>query len=104
MDIWLFAFVSVYRVVVCATCMLVTFFYFKQKTSYEMRISDWSSDVCSSDLHPERARAGELGGGGHPLRDGEPDQDATEDLEAGGDFRHDEHPDEIGRASWRERV
>src|SRR3546814_1266304 len=25
-------------------------FYFKQKTSYEMRISDWSSDVCSSDL------------------------------------------------------
>src|SRR3546814_1736240 len=26
------------------------FFFFKQKTSYEMRISDWSSDVCSSDL------------------------------------------------------
>src|SRR3546814_2795435 len=26
------------------------FFYFKQKTAYEMRISDWSSDVCSSDL------------------------------------------------------
>src|SRR3546814_2100506 len=36
--------------------MLVTsrscsfFFFFKQKTAYEMRISDWSSDVCSSDL------------------------------------------------------
>src|SRR3546814_20980666 len=42
------------------------FFFFKQKTAYEMRISDWSSDVCSSDLaerrrhhaagHPEGAR------------------------------------------------
>src|SRR3546814_10537627 len=31
-------------------CMLC-FFFFKQKTAYEMRISDWSSDVCSSDLH-----------------------------------------------------
>src|SRR3546814_4968638 len=29
------------------------FFFFKQKTAYEMRISDWSSDVCSSDLHSE---------------------------------------------------
>src|SRR3546814_4172210 len=28
-------------------------FFFKQKTAYEMRISDWSSDVCSSDLRPE---------------------------------------------------
>src|SRR3546814_5612370 len=37
------------------------FFFFKQKTAYEMRISDWSSDVCSSDLdillqHRDRAR------------------------------------------------
>src|SRR3546814_5522092 len=30
--------------------MCMCFFYFKQKTAYEMRISDWSSDVCSSDL------------------------------------------------------
>src|SRR3546814_12377995 len=30
--------------------MLLYFFFFKQKTAYEMRISDWSSDVCSSDL------------------------------------------------------
>src|SRR3546814_4757426 len=30
--------------------MLLFFFFFKQKTAYEMRISDWSSDVCSSDL------------------------------------------------------
>src|SRR3546814_17540791 len=29
---------------------MLCFFFFKQKTSYEMRISDWSSDVCSSDL------------------------------------------------------
>src|SRR3546814_1797474 len=31
-------------------CVFVCFFFFKQKTAYEMRISDWSSDVCSSDL------------------------------------------------------
>src|SRR3546814_9041446 len=30
---------------------MVYFFFFKQKTAYEMRISDWSSDVCSSDLY-----------------------------------------------------
>src|SRR3546814_6970405 len=30
--------------------MCLFFFFFKQKTAYEMRISDWSSDVCSSDL------------------------------------------------------
>src|SRR3546814_4943416 len=29
---------------------ILLFFFFKQKTAYEMRISDWSSDVCSSDL------------------------------------------------------
>src|SRR3546814_19328298 len=29
---------------------MLYFFFFKQKTAYEMRISDWSSDVCSSDL------------------------------------------------------
>src|SRR3546814_3127917 len=43
----------------------VIFFFFKQKTAYEMRISDWSSDVCSSDLgkmstHRDAIR--ELGG------------------------------------------
>src|SRR3546814_8594932 len=31
------------------------FFFFKQKTAYEMRISDWSSDVCSSDLLDDAA-------------------------------------------------
>src|SRR3546814_4736091 len=33
-------------------------FFFKQKTAYEMRISDWSSDVCSSDLAAAAARTG----------------------------------------------
>src|SRR3546814_18039376 len=33
---------------------LIFFFFFKQKTAYEMRISDWSSDVCSSDLQTFR--------------------------------------------------
>src|SRR3546814_7798678 len=32
---------------------MCVFFFFKQKTAYEMRISDWSSDVCSSDLEAE---------------------------------------------------
>src|SRR3546814_5091874 len=35
---------------VCCTCHCMGLFFFKQKTAYEMRISDWSSDVCSSDL------------------------------------------------------
>src|SRR3546814_3199157 len=39
----------------------VAFFFFTQKRSYDLRIIDWSSDVCSSDLHPP----------GHPLCDGQ---------------------------------
>src|SRR3546814_16552509 len=35
--------------------MISSVFFFKQKTAYEMRISDWSSDVCSSDLQPQVA-------------------------------------------------
>src|SRR3546814_9859499 len=38
-------FISEYVDIIC-----MFFFFFKQKTAYEMRISDWSSDVCSSDL------------------------------------------------------
>src|SRR3546814_10061207 len=39
--------------------MSICFFFFKQKTAYEMRISDWSSDVCSSDLNEDAlAQAG----------------------------------------------
>src|SRR3546814_5118017 len=34
--------------------VVLLFCFFKQRTAYEMRISDWSSDVCSSDLYPVR--------------------------------------------------
>src|SRR3546814_7275578 len=40
----------VHYIYVCTRTYLLVFFFFKQKTAYEMRISDWSSDVCSSDL------------------------------------------------------
>src|SRR3546814_10128283 len=43
----------------------VVLFFFKQKTAYEMRISDWSSDVCSSDLPIEARHC--LGRGVHRL-------------------------------------
>src|SRR3546814_5637858 len=39
-----------YMVCLVHMCSVAYFFFFKQKTAYEMRISDWSSDVCSSDL------------------------------------------------------
>src|SRR3546814_10357400 len=38
----------------CIYLVFSFFFFFKQKTAYEMRISDWSSDVCSSDLMTKR--------------------------------------------------
>src|SRR3546814_4976579 len=41
-------------------CGFFSFFFFKQKTAYEMRISDWSSDVCSSDLEGERYSFGAI--------------------------------------------
>src|SRR3546814_4330226 len=42
--------------VIAIFLFLIMFFFFKQKTAYDMRISDWSSDVCSSDL-PRRIPA-----------------------------------------------
>src|SRR3546814_5025350 len=42
--------ISLYSKHVVVLVFLFSFFFFKQKTAYEMRISDWSSDVCSSDL------------------------------------------------------
>src|SRR3546814_6074038 len=45
-----------YLIVHIALLPLFFFFFFKQKTAYEMRISDWSSDVCSSDLAIEQPR------------------------------------------------
>src|SRR3546814_3058848 len=41
--------------------VIYLFFFFKQKTAYEMRISDWSSDVCSSDLLRHHARINPVG-------------------------------------------
>src|SRR3546814_17074083 len=41
----------------CSLVSLPFFFFFKQKSAYEMRISDWSSDVCSSDLPRARKEA-----------------------------------------------
>src|SRR3546814_10202831 len=48
--VYLFYDVSFFSVSSSFVCLLFFFFFFKQKTAYEMRISDWSSDVCSSDL------------------------------------------------------
>src|SRR3546814_1046934 len=93
--------------------MLCVFLFFKQKTAYEMRISDWSSDVCSSDLarreeHDWTLRAGGAGavrtlrGGDRRLADRGLSRRA-----AGGAQRRGGGPDagaEIGRASCRERV
>src|SRR3546814_4736109 len=98
-------------------------FFFKQKTAYEMRISDWSSDVCSSDLHSvndaapliqdacafklfsgdeiELVRRDLLGrledGGCHPGDERLPDASLAAVLRAYPGY-------EIGRASCRERV
>src|SRR3546814_10286329 len=44
---------------VWAWLLIVVVFFFKQKTAYEMRISDWSSDVCSSDLRRKMIGVGE---------------------------------------------
>src|SRR3546814_6532600 len=41
-------------------CLFCSFFFFKQKTAYEMRISDWSPDVCSSDLLSRQDMAASL--------------------------------------------
>src|SRR3546814_8150576 len=87
-------------------CFFV-FFFFKQKTAYEMRISDWSSDVCSSDLDLHHGRAHRPGGSGdeHGIaRFGLGDRKQSE---IGSHPRHPELAEkrlEIGRASCRERV
>src|SRR3546814_6756287 len=82
----------------CVCGGVVVFFFFKQKTAYEMRISDWSSDVCSSDL----ASLLQLIAGG--CRNRHPDVvDGFGPLLSG---HHDVFVRgfEIGRASCRERV
>src|SRR3546814_6922830 len=53
----------------CVILWLLYFFicFFKQKTAYEMRISDWSSDVCSSDLHRHLHRGAGIAQAAHQL-------------------------------------
>src|SRR3546814_4013201 len=71
----------------------IVFFFFKQKTAYEMRISDWSSDVCSSDLGEELRRGGLVGGLPRTARiDG-----ARDDRDRGGDDRRDVPAQRPGR-------
>src|SRR3546814_7356573 len=53
--------VCIFGVIVVFQLVSVCFFFFKQKTAYEMRISDWSSDVCSSDLFQFSSAAGTTG-------------------------------------------
>src|SRR3546814_3161951 len=73
---------------------LLVVLFFKQKTAYEMRISDWSSDVCSSDLLARLHRREQTLEG---------DVDELHLLpESLADFVHE--VDQIGRASCRERV
>src|SRR3546814_2309176 len=76
--------------------LFIIFFFFKQKTAYEMRISDWSSDVCSSDLHRVEIIERQLV---QPLRARSPDPrvvhqyvDAAETL----DHRREQGRDAIG--------
>src|SRR3546814_991713 len=83
-----------YMYVLCILC----FFFFKQKTAYEMRISDWSSDVCSSDLggkilpnNPERRVQLTISGKGSATKNFNPVSRKV-------------NPFKIGRASCRERV
>src|SRR3546814_5452467 len=80
---------------VIALCFFFSgyFFFFKQKTAYEMRISDWSSDVCSSDLLGIEAVNERLGL-----------QDADLEIVERGVVVDIGAVAEIGRASCRERV
>src|SRR3546814_1840055 len=100
---------NVFMYLVCSLYMcfcLFFFFFFKQKTAYEMRISDWSSDVCSSDLWICDSRC---------WLEGRPASDGTTFIGrssgacgcggfGGGDLPVCCGPVQIGRASCWERV
>src|SRR3546814_3511351 len=83
--------------------MFFVVFFFKQKTAYEMRISDWSSDVCSSDLpaHPGTRQLPQPGAA-------RPSAGAERERKTGGTRgrigRDRRTAGEIGRASCRGRV
>src|SRR3546814_3240925 len=89
------------------------FFFFKQKTAYEMRISDWSSDVCSSDLIVLGQIDSPVGQGllsqpvvHPPLTERQRERqrrDLTDQQDDGAESDHLQRP-QNGRASCRERV
>src|SRR3546814_8117343 len=93
-------------------CVVVfCFFFFKQKTAYEMRISDWSSDVCSSDLMYSMSLSKPSM---QPARNPAPRETpppgvwrwrSLSQVSAAASATVDvEIEVQIGRASWRERV
>src|SRR3546814_3502420 len=92
--------------------MTYCFFFFKQKTAYEMRISDWSSDVCSSDLLADTIRStisvrklvNRDHGIGSPRRWLPPQPLAEHVLPLHGESPVAIKYRQIGRASCRERV
>src|SRR3546814_18420637 len=85
------------------------FFFFKQKTAYEMRISDWSSDVCSSDLHGGRLQGGDRrflhgGPGQPPMQTGDeqgPEGADAGRLHRGGDAEEDDAKHQDDRSEER---
>src|SRR3546814_9508889 len=87
--------------------------FFNQKTAYEMRISDWSSDVCSSDLVPSYVPEGELGSIEDLQKDAVKEKldNKIQGIDPGAGLMRlskeavEEYDlDELGRASRRERV
>src|SRR3546814_5618611 len=82
-------------------CMCHCFFFFKHRTAYEMRISDWSSDVCSSDL------AGRLLAAGAAYRCFCTTEQLAERQAAAGDqagYRYDRHCLRLDAAEATERA
>src|SRR3546814_9347609 len=100
---------------VSSVCILV--FIFKQKTAYELRISDWSSDVCSSDLVGRiggRRRVARLEASARVDRDVDEHRAGAHRLQhvaghklgrlgARDQHRADDQIGAIGRGAWRER-
>src|SRR3546814_9406635 len=93
--------------------MYLFFFFFKQKTAYEMRISDWSSDVCSSDLDRRRGLTpSDATRNPAQIHHANPRSLPPYSVQAGKDSQplsmrprafHSPSFRQIGRASWRER-